>query len=344
MRSIETRLLEKLPETQNEVLRRLCSEHPRVLAGYAGQGPLACREDAANHVEYLAAAVGFGEATPFLDYLRWLADVWHARELPLEGLETTLRVLREYYAGLPETWAGEAVRHLDAGLAELGLRGEFLIPAGQDRGRLPATGAMLEALLAGDRHLARAVAGNVLAAGCSLAQLGARLIQPSMYEIGALWQKNRISVAQEHLATAITQYVLAQAFAGAEALARTQRRALFANVETNHHALGLRLVADVFDLAGWSIQYLGADVPTRALLEQVDTWGPELLGLSVSMPQQFAHVRAAIGALRAEFGSRCPTLMLGGQVLNRYDRAADRLGADLHVRDAMAADDLAREQ
>jgi len=33
-----------------------------------------------------------------------------------------------------------------------------------------------------------------------------------MYEIGRHWERNRITVAEEHTATAITQYVLAQLY------------------------------------------------------------------------------------------------------------------------------------
>lgn len=342
MRKIESGMLERLPETVDAAARRLYELHPELLLRYDAEGQKRCREDLAYHVEYLAVAVGFGDAEPFIQYLRWLNEVLFARAVPLDCLKSALRILRETYAQMPEPWAEVAVRQLDLGLSDLDRPVGSAVVVATGRGELSTAGALLEAMLAGDRRSAQAVVVAELAAGCRLAEVGDRLIQPTMYEIGALWQKNHISVAQEHLATAIIQYVLAQAYTQLDAQAQRPQRAMFANIETNHHALGLRIVADVFDLAGWSTQYLGANVPSAALIAQVDAWRPDLLGLSVSMPQQFAQARAAIGGLRAELGSRCPTVVLGGLAVNRYAPRPDRLGADLFVRDAMDADAMAR--
>ena len=54
------------------------------------------------------------------------------------------------------------------------------------------------------------------------------------------------------------------------------RRVLLACVAGNHHAVGLRMVADAFQLAGWDVQYLGANVPTAALVRQAAEWNPTL--------------------------------------------------------------------
>ena len=45
------------------------------------------------------------------------------------------------------------------------------------------------------------------------------LVQPAMYGIGKGWQENRISVAHEHMATALVHGLLAREFATAESLA-----------------------------------------------------------------------------------------------------------------------------
>lgn len=60
------------------------------------------------------------------------------------------------------------------------------------------------AQLRGDRREAlRVVIDEGLAGGATVPELHLRVVQPAQYEIGRLWQENKISVAEEHLATAI---------------------------------------------------------------------------------------------------------------------------------------------
>ncbi len=42
------------------------------------------------------------------------------------------------------------------------------------------------------------------------------LIQKSMYRIGELWEQNKVSIATEHLATAITEMLLNQVYSRVE--------------------------------------------------------------------------------------------------------------------------------
>ncbi len=181
-----------------------------------------------------------------------------------------------------------------------------------------------------------------MAAGASLANVNVHIIQASMYEVGHLWAANRISVAREHLATAISQYVMSNAFSLAEFAPPMARTAIFANVEGNHHALGLRMISDAFETAGWTSHFLGADVPERSLVEQVDTLRPDLLGLSVALPQQLVTARRIIGGLRAEMGQSCPVILLGGRAINALDDVWRDLGADLWVADAEQAEQEAK--
>ena len=59
--------------------------------------------------------------------------------------------------------------------------------------------------LTGERAAARAlIPHDGLAVGLSVADVYGRLLQPAPYRVGELWQANQISVAREHLATAIT--------------------------------------------------------------------------------------------------------------------------------------------
>src|SRR4051812_43375690 len=71
-------------------------------------------------------------------------------------------------------------------------------------------GEYLAALLAPDPARARDLVVGALDDGTPAADLYLRVLAPAMHEIGSLWERAEISVAQEHIATQITQGVLAQ--------------------------------------------------------------------------------------------------------------------------------------
>jgi MerR family transcriptional regulator, light-induced transcriptional regulator len=123
-------------------------------------------------------------------------------------------------------------------------------------------------------------------------ELYQRVITPAMHEIGALWEKGALTVADEHLATALTHRVLAALRApvrgGASGDGRegvgSGRRVMLAAVQGEQHALGLRMAADIAEDAGFHAIYLGADVPTDALLQAITSLSPDLVALAATMP------------------------------------------------------------
>lgn len=138
------------------------------------------------------------------------------------------------------------------------------------------------------------VARQALGEGLGVAGLYQRVIAPAMWRIGELWEKGEISVADEHLATALTHQAMAGIYG--PSLGRTVKRGriLMAAVEGERHALGLRMAADVIELAGYETIYLGADVPIDDLLQAVAARSPDLVGLSATMPGSIEALDRAV--------------------------------------------------
>lgn len=67
----------------------------------------------------------------------------------------------------------------------------------------------LDALRAADAPGAFRVAAGALATGMAIPELYQRVITPALHEVGELWAKGALTVADEHLATSLTDRVLA---------------------------------------------------------------------------------------------------------------------------------------
>jgi MerR family transcriptional regulator, light-induced transcriptional regulator len=176
----------------------------------------------------------------------------------------------------------------------------------------------LDAMRAADAPGAFRLAAGALAGGMTIPELYQRVIAPAMHEIGELWAKGALTVADEHLATALTHRVLSalrppvwvEAGMKPEATA-TKGRVLLAAVEGEQHVLGLRMATDVLEDAGFETIYLGADVPLGALLRAIDSLSPDLLALSATMPElalQLDQVASALRHSHPHLG-----LLVGGQ-------------------------------
>lgn len=297
--------------------------------------------DLLYHIRILIGALATGEHRYFTDYVSWLATTLSSRGVPLSNIEAPLRLLQAFFAErLAPADRAPVLELLGEGLAVLANPGDIERFA---RGRLvppplPETEALTLALIRGDRAGACKIALSAADPVDEYVTIAVHLFQPALYRVGYLWQTNRITVAQEHLATEIARSILGQLFAlRAFRAGPLGRKALFAAVEQDQHVLGLQMVAEAFEIAGWTVQYLGANTPAAAVLTQVELWKPELVGVSASLVQQLPQLKRTVDSLRAEFGAVRPIILVGGRATNEFDSAWLWTGADAWSPDARTA-------
>ncbi len=171
--------------------------------------------------------------------------------------------------------------------------------------------AYQDALTVADAGGAGRVARQALGEGMGVAGLYQRVIAPAMWRIGELWEKGALSVADEHLATALTHQAMAGIYGPSLGHKARPGRILMAAVEGERHALGLRMAADVIELAGYETIYLGADVPSADLLQAVAARSPDLVCLSATIPSSTPALDRAITEIRR--ANPRLTVLFGGQ-------------------------------
>lgn len=158
------------------------------------------------------------------------------------------------------------------------------------------------------------------------------------HRVGAEWAADRISVAEEHAASAITDRIVA-------ALARRRApdagpgergRVTVACVDGEWHFLPARLLAEVLTRRGWRVDFLGARTPTAHLIAHVHQTNPVAVLLSASIP---THLPAAHKAVSAVQSLGVP-VMVGGAAFGPDGRYARLVQADEWACDARSAADL----
>ncbi|MEU9028650.1 cobalamin-dependent protein [Streptomyces sp. NPDC048383] len=196
--------------------------------------------------------------------------------------------------------------------------------------------SMWAAVLTGDERAATAVVRAALDDGTDPESLLLDVIARVQSRVGEEWAANRITVAQEHAATAINERAIAVvAEHGASRTEPSRGRVLVACVDGEWHGLPARLVTEVLRLRGWHVDYLGAHVPTPHLIAHIHRTGPDVVALSSSIPTRLPTAHATITACQA---AGTPVLV-GGAAFGPDGRYARLLGADAWAPDARAAAD-----
>jgi methanogenic corrinoid protein MtbC1 len=292
-----------------------------------------------NCVEELAASLAAGRPQFLAGYIGWLQSVLTARGLPSGALQSAVACLAKVLAAelpaeLGARVAGvceEALRALEGPRAE----SPCVLKSDTPHGRLAAS--YLLALLEGDRVRASRLILDAVQDSSSVPDLYLRVLLPAQQEVGRMWQAAEINVAEEHFATSTTKAVLAQLRLRAPLQAPNGKTLLAAAVMGNQLDIGLQVVADFFEMAGWRVIQLGPDMPIPDLAQAVDFYQPDLLALSVSLHTQLVTLTETIQAVRRGPRGAVVKVLVGGRALTDATDLAQQFGADGYAADPNAA-------
>ncbi len=198
--------------------------------------------------------------------------------------------------------------------------------------------AFTAALLAGDQISAETTIREAMDAKLSSAEIDDGIIAPALWQIGELWERGEITVADEHLATEISIRVLAlQREAERVAENRRERRVMLATPEGERHVVALRMAGNLLSGAGYWTVMLGPDVPAEALAASVVRHHPDVICLSITMPAVSAEMMDAIFLVQAA----CPTaqFVVGGRGLTSVVRSQAGVGICDRVSEVVEAVD-----
>lgn len=315
------------------------ARRPAYLARYGADGRVRYVQDAGYHMAFLADAVATKSPALFADYIGWAKVLLAQLGVPSEDLAESLRCARRALAQVlaPEL-ADVAYPYVDAVLDELPrLPSEVptCIPPGLPLA--PLVQEYLDALLRGDRQQASGAILAAVEAGTPLRDIYLEVFQRSQYEVGRLWQMNKISVAQEHYCSAATQLNMSLLYPRIFTTARTGHSLVAACVQGDLHGIGARIVADFFEMEGWDASYLGADTPVAGLVDMVAQRRAEVLALSATMTFHVRAVADVITTVRAAPACRAVKILVGGHPFNVAPGLWREVGADGYGRDAADA-------
>lgn len=180
----------------------------------------------------------------------------------------------------------------------------------------------------------------------ALALLGLRgfideLVVPLLHGVGDEWQGGVVTIAQEHMASALVQDILVEvmrATAG-RGVAGPVGVLVLATPSGERHGIGVLLAGALAATAGWEVVNLGVDLPAAEVATAAAQAEADLVALGVTS----ASTAEAVSELRvlSELLPARTELVAGGSALataaDELDAAGVRFAPDLAAFDAVLA-------
>jgi methanogenic corrinoid protein MtbC1 len=205
--------------------------------------------------------------------------------------------------------------------------------------------SFLNYLLAGNPGRAREVIMKALAAGTPLREIYTGFFQPVLWETGRLWERNEVTIAQEHYITGEIRGIMMQLhdrITEAGRAAPRKKTVVTACVGEELHEIGIRMVADFLVMDGWDVYPVGANTPAKSILAAVRERKADVVALSVTMPFRLAELRYLIRSLREGKDTAPVKILVGGHPFAVLPDLGKLVGADavaMGAEEAVAAAD-----
>lgn len=123
------------------------------------------------------------------------------------------------------------------------------------------------------------------------------VVAPIMVEVGDRWERGELRIAHEHACSTVMRallFSLMRLYPAADA----KRRAVVATPAHEDHELGALMVAMLGAMHGWSVLYLGPNLPAEEIAYAVGDTGAKLLMISITNLDE-ESARAEVGAIDA---------------------------------------------
>ena len=311
---------------------------------FGGNERLALVFDLEMHLAFLGEAVRLRVPRLFTEYASWTYQLLLTAQGDGNRFEACLHamaaLLRESGSG---SWVDEALSDIDTACTTMRTAPLPDVSYWRDENPHRALGeAFLDACLHLRRSQALALVQQAVHHGVAVSEIYTCVITPAMQELGRLWHQNRVSVAEEHYCTAVAQMVMAQLFPVIfDSDRKPVGRVVSACVAGELHEIGARMVADLFEMAGWDTTFLGADVPRDSVVDLLVETEAQVLAISVTLGANLGDASALIEAVRASPACAAVKILVGGAAFNVEPTLWRQMGCDGWAPDPAAALELA---
>ncbi len=209
------------------------------------------------------------------------------------------------------------------------------------KNRCDASSTLFDLLIAGCEE---DVANRIIAAslqGISITEIFDQAISPAMRQIGEMWYRGELSIAQEHLASRAAHYAVHKLRTSLPLPEMTENIAVCAAFEGDLHELPTYLAQVAIENEGWEVINFGANTPLFTLNEETLQHIPQAVCISATFLTDLERLSREYRQFRETAGKLKIPVILGGKVFND-ENIRRRFPAELYAESFNAVADFVR--
>ena len=258
----------------------------------------------AQRIKELSVALAENEPALFLSRIDWSRAAFQAREVSEQMLRESLVCLGEVLEEeLPEEYRQASTKYITAALKTFEST-EQKNTGQKNDGELDSKNPMsllakqyLLQALEGQSGIAIAIVVDAYDKGLTI-ENAYQVLMTAQSEVGRMWHQAEVNIAEEHLVTSTTRRAMSALAQKAKKQDSNGLTVVSASVAGNSHDIGVRVVSDFFEFAGWRSLYLGGDLPAKDIAQAIEFFGASLVLLSAALSTQLDAVRETAKAIR----------------------------------------------
>jgi MerR family transcriptional regulator, light-induced transcriptional regulator len=301
------------------------------------------KQDIIYNLEYLAQALHLESDSLWEDYTRWLKFLLLSLGLDKRDIAEHFSVMSSVLAEEPDLEIPQKVWDLLDFAQKLMLDSELYqaLTLKPENPYLEQAEQYKSFLLGARKHEALQYIQKLADEGIGIRNIYLDILQPVQREIGNLWHANKISVAQEHYCTGLTQLAIAQLYPRLFTASPKKHSMIATCVSGELHEIGLRMVTDIMELDGWDTTYLGANMPNESIVKSIAQGKADLVAISVTYPLNLHKAEQLIAQIREDASLSRVKIMVGGYPFLSDPTLWQKIGADSFATDASLAGKIA---
>lgn len=305
---------------------------------YGAAGMLHALEDAKTNLEYLFSSIESDSKLLFQQYNRWVNSLFINLKLPVDSMDVFYYCSKQVFTEMFDKGLIDGalftklIEYIDIGVEVLkNEKYESISYFHRNNPFRELLDKYSEFIFSGDKISAIKLFSDFSRTDVELKDIYKYILQPFQLQLGKLWHDNKITVAQEHFATAVSQVAMSSLYERIFSTPKNKKVFLGTCVQGELHEFGIRMICDYMEYCGWNTYYLGANMSHNGIIQMINEKKPDIITISCAMTFNLPKVKNLIMAIKRS-GISTP-VTVGGYPFNLDKQLWRKLGADAWSKD-----------
>lgn len=138
-----------------------------------------------------------------------------------------------------------------------------------------------------------------------------KILTPVMYEVGDLWAKNKIGIADEHVCSNIANSLIRVIFSRNEKIP-TKKKILICTPDGEHHSMGPNMLESHLSCSGFRVFNLSPSEPHESIIRFIETSRPDAILISVTLTDNIRPAQRLVKKIKERLNI---PIFVGGQAV-----------------------------